>query len=188
MFEMERASNFLWLKVHVLHVRKLKPTLLDTRSPHSWVSKSDTAGKPVLRGVCSISLRYLDGRRTFLRTQRQWGRRRRRNCRQPCAKCHVCVTAFHPAAPRGQCQYSSYFANQKLELGEAEVAHLRSHSQLMGNQLSDRTLLNSRVQALKYYLTQKWRAQGGKNRFFQIKFTLFLESSYNLLICQNILD
>lgn len=32
MFEMKGASYIFWLKMHILHMRKLKPTLLDPRS------------------------------------------------------------------------------------------------------------------------------------------------------------
>lgn len=142
---MERVLNFFWFKVYVLYVRKLKLIFFDIRFFYFWVLKLDIVGKFVLRGVCFISLRYLDGRRIFFRIQRQWGRRRRRNCRQSCVKCYVCVIAFYLVVFRGQCQYFFYFVNQKFEFGEVEVVYLRLYSQLMGNQFLDRILLNFRV-------------------------------------------
>lgn len=67
MFEMERVLNFFWFKVYVLYVRKLKLIFFDIRFFYFWVLKLDIVGKFVLRGVCFISLRYLDGRRIFFR-------------------------------------------------------------------------------------------------------------------------
>lgn len=65
-FEMKGASNIFWLKMHILHMRKLKPTLLETRSQISGFGNHILLGKLVLYGICSIGLWYLGGHRTFL--------------------------------------------------------------------------------------------------------------------------
>lgn len=81
MFEMKGASYIFWLKMHILHMRKLKPTLLDPRSQipgfenqSCWGKKKVLLGKLVLCGICSIGLWYLGGCRTFLPKQRHEGR------------------------------------------------------------------------------------------------------------------
>lgn len=71
---MKGASYIFWLQAHMLHMRKLKPTLFDTRPQIPGFRNQILLGKLVPCGICSVSLWYSGGHRSFLRKQRHEGR------------------------------------------------------------------------------------------------------------------
>jgi hypothetical protein len=59
MYETEGASYLFWLMVHILHVRNLKPTLLDISSLCLCISKFCSAGEICPLDCDALMVRYL---------------------------------------------------------------------------------------------------------------------------------